>query len=90
LVEKGNPVNVIEHNLDVIKSADPVIDLGPEGGAAGGRVIVAGTPEQVAKSAESYTGHYLRPVLARAAPAAPPRKRRGRAAAKETRPPVRG
>jgi excinuclease ABC subunit A len=90
LVEKGNTVIVIEHNLDVIKSADHVIDLGPEGGEAGGRVIVAGTPEQVAKSAESYTGHYLRPVLARAAPAAPPRKRRARAAAKETRPPVRG
>jgi excinuclease ABC subunit A len=58
-----------------------VIDLGPEGGEAGGQVIAAGTPEQVARSAASYTGQYLRPVLARASATAPPRKRRARAAA---------
>lgn len=54
---------VIEHHLDVIKTADWVIDLGPDGGAAGGRVVVAGTPEDVAACAESYTGQFLRDVL---------------------------
>ncbi|HEY4898166.1 MAG TPA: excinuclease ABC subunit A, partial [Candidatus Nanopelagicaceae bacterium] len=63
LVESGNTVVVIEHNLDVIKSADWVIDLGPEGGAGGGRVIAEGTPEQVAKSSVSYTGKFLAEVL---------------------------
>ncbi|MFN7990585.1 MAG: excinuclease ABC subunit UvrA [Candidatus Micrarchaeia archaeon] len=63
LVEKGNSVIVIEHNLDVIKSADWVIDLGPEGGAAGGRVVAQGTPEQIAGS-RTHTGFYLRKVLA--------------------------
>jgi len=56
-------VLVIEHNLDVIKCADWVIDLGPEGGAAGGQVIAEGTPEEVAKVKESYTGQYLKGVL---------------------------
>jgi excinuclease ABC subunit A len=56
---------VIEHNLDVIKSADWVIDLGPEGGAGGGRVLATGTPEQVATVEASHTGRYLREVLAR-------------------------
>ncbi len=60
LVETGNSVLVIEHNLDVIKTADWLIDLGPEGGEKGGRIIAAGTPEQVAASDESYTGRYLR------------------------------
>ncbi len=60
LVEKGNTVLVIEHNLDVIKSADWVIDLGPEGGEAGGHVVSKGTPEQIARAAKSITGHYLR------------------------------
>ena len=63
LVETGNTVVVIEHNLDVIKTADWVIDLGPEGGDKGGRVIATGTPEQVARTAASHTGRYLRPVL---------------------------
>ncbi len=63
LVELGNTVLVIEHNLDVIKTADWVIDLGPEGGAAGGRLIAAGTPEQVAKVPASYTGQYLKRAL---------------------------
>ena len=63
LVEAGHTLLVIEHNLDVIKTADWVIDLGPEGGAAGGRVVVAGTPEEVAAHATSHTGRYLRAVL---------------------------
>ncbi|HXT48885.1 MAG TPA: excinuclease ABC subunit UvrA, partial [Gemmatimonadaceae bacterium] len=65
LVDKGNTVLVIEHNLDVIKTADWIIDLGPEGGARGGAVVAAGTPEEVAEITESHTGHYLRPLLAR-------------------------
>jgi len=63
LVDRGNSVVVIEHNLDVIKTADWVIDLGPEGGEKGGRVVVAGTPEEVARKKESFTGEYLRKVL---------------------------
>jgi excinuclease ABC subunit A len=66
LVDAGNTVVVIEHNLDVIKCADHVIDLGPESGAAGGRVVAEGTPEQVARSRKSHTARYLRPLLARA------------------------
>ncbi|MGH9150365.1 MAG: ATP-binding cassette domain-containing protein, partial [Acidimicrobiales bacterium] len=64
LVDQGNTVLVIEHNLDVVKTADWVIDLGPEGGDAGGRVVVEGTPEAVAKTPESYTGRYLARLLA--------------------------
>jgi excinuclease ABC subunit A len=64
LVEQGNTVVVIEHNLDVIKCADWIIDLGPEGGEAGGYVIAEGTPEQVARVESSFTGHFLYPVLA--------------------------
>jgi excinuclease ABC subunit A len=63
LVSLGNSVLVIEHNLDVIKSADYIIDLGPEGGEHGGRVVAAGTPEEVARSRRSHTGHVLRPLL---------------------------
>ena len=63
LVEQGNTVVVIEHNLDVIKSADYIIDLGPEGGVGGGRVIAQGTPEEVAKIVQSATGEFLRPLL---------------------------
>ena len=63
LVDKGNSVIVIEHNLDVIKCADWVIDLGPEGGDEGGTLVAQGTPEQVAKVKTSYTGQYLRPML---------------------------
>ena len=63
LVDAGDTVVVIEHNLDVIKTADYIIDIGPEGGDRGGRVIAAGTPEDIAKCAESYTGRYLQKVL---------------------------
>jgi excinuclease ABC subunit A len=65
LVDKGNTVLVIEHNLDVIKTADWVVDLGPEGGEGGGRIVAAGTPEDVARAAASHTGQYLRRMLAR-------------------------
>jgi len=60
---RGNTVVVIEHNLDVIKCADWIVDLGPEGGDAGGRVVAAGTPEQVARIHDSYTGQALRELL---------------------------
>lgn len=63
LVEKGNTVIVIEHNLDMIKSADYLIDLGPDGGEYGGEILIAGTPEEVAAETKSYTGEYLRPLL---------------------------
>ncbi len=63
LVERGNTVVVIEHNLDVIKTSDWIIDLGPEGGDGGGRLLVAGTPEEVAACEDSFTGLYLRPLL---------------------------
>ena len=63
LVDAGNTVVIIEHNLDVIKTADHIIDLGPEGGDRGGEIIVTGTPEQVAKATKSYTGQYLRKML---------------------------
>lgn len=63
LVEKGNTVIVIEHNLDVIKSADYIIDLGPEGGDAGGEIIVSGTPEEIAQNTKSYTGMFLKKLL---------------------------
>jgi excinuclease ABC subunit A len=66
LVDAGNSVLVIEHNLDVIKSADWVIDLGPEGGAGGGLVLAEGTPEQVAEVKQSHTGRYLQHVLTKA------------------------
>jgi excinuclease ABC subunit A len=64
LVDKGNTVLVIEHNLDVIKTSDWIIDMGPEGGSRGGMVIAEGTPEQVAADAGSYTGQFLAPLLA--------------------------
>ena len=63
LRDKGNTIVVIEHNLDVIKTADWVIDLGPEGGKGGGMIIAEGTPEQVAEVTESYTGIFLKPML---------------------------
>jgi excinuclease ABC subunit A len=65
LVDRGNTVLVIEHNLDVIKTADWILDLGPEGGIRGGTIVAQGTPEQVAKVKESHTGHYLKPLLKR-------------------------
>nr|WP_222858430.1 excinuclease ABC subunit UvrA [Paraburkholderia phenoliruptrix] len=67
LRDQGNTVVIIEHNLDVIKTADWVIDMGPEGGAGGGQIIAQGTPEQIAKSKASFTGKYLAPLLKRAA-----------------------
>jgi excinuclease ABC subunit A len=63
LVESGNTVIVIEHNLDVIKTADWVIDLGPDGGSGGGLVVATGTPEQVALNEASYTGQFLKKLL---------------------------
>jgi excinuclease ABC subunit A len=75
LVDAGNTVVVIEHNLDVIKSADRLIDLGPEGGEAGGEVVATGTPEEVAAVDSSYTGQYLRDLLE---PAPAPRRARAR------------
>jgi excinuclease ABC subunit A len=76
LRDQGNTIVVIEHNLDVIKSADWVIDLGPEGGEGGGQIIAAGTPEQVAAEPKSHTGAYLRPLLAKGAPKASSSARR--------------
>ncbi|MCB1345034.1 MAG: excinuclease ABC subunit A, partial [Rhodobacteraceae bacterium] len=65
LVEQGNTVVVIEHNLDVVKTADWIIDIGPEGGDGGGMIVAEGTPEDVARAEASHTGHYLAPLLKR-------------------------
>jgi excinuclease ABC subunit A len=67
LVDRGNTVLVIEHNLDVIKTADWIVDLGPEGGTRGGTVVAEGTPEEVAEVEASHTGQYLKPMLNRPA-----------------------
>src|SRR4029079_1545171 len=72
LRDEGNTVVVIEHNLDVIKTADWIIGLGPEGGAGGGRVLVAGTPEEVARHQDSYTAKYLAPLVGNTSTSAPP------------------
>jgi excinuclease ABC subunit A len=69
LVDKGNTVIVIEHNLDVIKTADWIVDMGPEGGSGGGTVVAEGTPEDVVHIAASHTGHFLRHMLPDAPPA---------------------
>jgi excinuclease ABC subunit A len=84
LVDAGNTVVLIEHNLDVIKLADWVIDLGPDGGSGGGRLVAMGRPEEVAKVAESHTGQWLAPMLdaKTAAPATVPELRRPRARAR--------
>jgi excinuclease ABC subunit A len=74
LVDQGNSVVVIEHNLEVVKTADWIIDMGPEGGDGGGEVVASGTPEDIAASARSHTGRFLKEVLAR-------RPLKGRAAA---------
>jgi excinuclease ABC subunit A len=74
LVEQGNTVVVIEHNLDVIKAADQLVDLGPEGGEAGGEIVAVGTPEQVAGSPTSYTGRFLRGLVEAEEPAPKPRR----------------
>ena len=63
LTDQGNTLVVIEHNLDVIKTADWIVDLGPEGGSGGGEIIAEGTPEQVAKSVQSHTGQFLKNLL---------------------------
>ena len=63
MVDNKNTVLIIEHNLDVIKTADHIIDLGPEGGANGGTILATGTPEKIAESKNSYTGKYLRKLL---------------------------
>jgi excinuclease ABC subunit A len=76
LVDQGNTVVVIEHNLEVIKTADWILDLGPEGGDGGGQIVAEGTPEQIAACAESHTGRFLAPMLAAAAPPARTRARR--------------
>ncbi|HAS76114.1 MAG TPA: excinuclease ABC subunit UvrA, partial [Marinobacter adhaerens] len=65
LRDHGNTIVVIEHNLDVIKTADWIIDLGPEGGSGGGQIIAEGTPEEVAENPASHTGRYLKPMLAK-------------------------
>jgi excinuclease ABC subunit A len=65
LRDHGNTIIVIEHNLDVIKTADWIVDMGPEGGSGGGEIIACGTPEQVANCEHSFTGQYLKPVLAK-------------------------
>jgi excinuclease ABC subunit A len=81
LVEAGNSVVVIEHNLDVIKVADRLIDMGPEGGEEGGQVVAAGTPEEVAAVKDSHTGDFLRGVVEPAPPKKKPTRRRKVAAA---------
>ena len=63
LVEKGNTVLIIEHNLDVIKTCDHIIDMGPEGGNAGGEVLCFGTPEKIVSNKNSYTAHYLKDYM---------------------------
>jgi excinuclease ABC subunit A len=63
LVDKGNTVLVIEHNMDVIKVSDYIVDMGPEGGNAGGQLLISGTPEQVAKAKNSHTGRFLKKEL---------------------------
>jgi excinuclease ABC subunit A len=86
LVDQGNTVVVIEHNLDVIKTADWVVDLGPEGGAGGGRILATGTPEVIAATSESHTGRFLAPHLKQAkaskAARAPGAEKRVKAATK--------
>jgi excinuclease ABC subunit A len=76
LVEAGNTVAVIEHNLEVLKTADWIIDLGPEGGDGGGEIVAAGTPEDIVREKRSYTGAFLKPVLARGAESAGGRRRK--------------
>ena len=68
LRDQGNTIVIIEHNLDVIKTADWIVDLGPEGGAGGGEIIAVGTPEAIAAERRSYTGHALRAALPQNAP----------------------
>jgi excinuclease ABC subunit A len=85
LVDQGNTVLVIEHNLDVIKTADWLVDMGPEGGSRGGMVVAEGTPEDVAADPDSYTGQFLAPLLEGRAVRSAPRK----AAAKKSAAPTK-
>jgi excinuclease ABC subunit A len=78
LVDQGNTVLVIEHNLDVIKTADWLVDMGPEGGNRGGLVVAEGTPEEVAADPDSFTGQFLRPLLEASPAKQPPKHRRTR------------
>jgi excinuclease ABC subunit A len=84
-VDQGNTVLVIEHNLDVIKTADWIVDMGPEGGNRGGTVVAEGTPEEVAAHRDSFTGQYLRPLLGdgAASPRRATTRRNGRRTAQE-------
>jgi excinuclease ABC subunit A len=81
LRDDGNTVVVIEHNLDVIKTADWVVDLGPEGGHRGGQILAVGTPETVAANPASHTGRFLAPLLDKAAAPAPAPRRKKKASA---------
>ncbi len=83
LTEDGNTVVVIEHNLDVIKTADWIIDLGPDGGARGGTILAAGTPEQIAATADSYTGQFLARTLSHTPASAPPQTKPRKRSRKE-------
>jgi excinuclease ABC subunit A len=76
LVEAGNTVIVIEHNLDVIKTADWIIDMGPEGGSGGGTIVAEGTPEAIATAPDSHTGTFLQAILGDRVPASPKRTRK--------------
>jgi excinuclease ABC subunit A len=78
LRDAGNSLFVFEHNLDVVKTADYIVDLGPEGGDEGGRVVACGTPEEIAANPASHTGEYLRPLLGPAAPANPAKAKRAK------------
>ena len=91
LVDAGNTLVVIEHNLDVIKTSDNIIDVGPSGGHKGGRIVAAGTPEEVAKNKESITGKYLAPMLDKKAkrPAAPKAAAKKKAPAKKKATPAK-
>jgi excinuclease ABC subunit A len=86
LVDAGNTVLVIEHNLDVIKTADWLVDMGPEGGSRGGMVVAEGTPEEVAAVEASYTGHFLAPILEGKEAKQPGRPVAPKRAAEPTRP----
>ncbi|MGC1550580.1 MAG: excinuclease ABC subunit UvrA [Rhodanobacter sp.] len=89
LVDQGNTVVVIEHNLDVIKTADWIVDLGPEGGAGGGRILISGTPETVAATRESHTGHFLASHLKPTKPAKPVKPAKATKTASKTKPAAR-
>ena len=90
LVDQGNTVLVIEHNLDVIKTADWLVDMGPEGGNRGGLVVAEGTPEEVAADPDSHTGQFLEPLLADSPAKQPPKRPRKKTAASQAATPSTG